>query len=332
MYRCSMKFMQLGEEYGNGTQLTVRVSGIGAKKFQVFQKLPRILADEGQSVLIPCEWTGNVSLTIGSFKWLKDGAEVSNQTAKYTGRVHRPQQDFIHSRNASLLLKELKVTDSGMYRCSVKFMQLGEEYGNGTQLTVRVKPKSSTTLWLFLLIGGLIELALLLIAVFYYVKLHRAKGAQPAQRQVQVVSEIFCVDDILTLPVMDEVQNLDQDESELESDTLCMVENNEDTSIYTPMESVKTFSNSTATEMDCQIPPPKLWRASSFGVQYATLVLDKTCGSSSLNMIAEGDDLEHDYGYDELNVTAKRYPKPEGIPKDEENGENPQECTEVVNK
>ncbi|XP_059495591.1 natural cytotoxicity triggering receptor 3-like [Stegostoma tigrinum] len=114
------------------------VSGIGAKKFQVVQKLPRILADEGQSVLIPCEWTGNVSLTIGSFKWLKDGAEVSNQTAKYTGRVHRPQQDFIHSRNASLLLKGLKVTDSGMYRCSVKFMQLGEEYGNGTQLTVRV--------------------------------------------------------------------------------------------------------------------------------------------------------------------------------------------------
>ncbi|XP_048472468.1 uncharacterized protein LOC125486942 [Rhincodon typus] len=212
------------------------VSGIGAEKFQVVQKFPTILAKEGQSVLIPCEWTGNVSQTIGSFKWLKDSAEVSNQTAKYRGRVHKSQEDFIHSRKASLLLKELKVTDSGMYRCSVKFMQLGEEYGNGTQLTVREKPKGNMTLSLFLLIGALVQLALVLIVVPYCVKLHRMKGAQRAQRQFQVISDIICVDDILKLPVLDEVQNLDQDESVPESDALRMVENNEDTSIYTPME------------------------------------------------------------------------------------------------
>ncbi|XP_043533719.1 uncharacterized protein LOC122541166 [Chiloscyllium plagiosum] len=186
-------------------------SGIGAETFHVVQKLPRILVEETQSVLIPCKWTGNVSRPIGSYRWQKDGrngTEVSGQTAEYRGRVHRSQEDFFNSQDASLLLKELKVTDSGMYYCSVKIMELGEEYGAGTQLTVRAKTKGAMTLWSFLLIGALVNGAFLFIFVLYCVKLRRTKGAQWAQRPYRVISEITSVDNFVTLCAQDGAQDL----------------------------------------------------------------------------------------------------------------------------
>ncbi|GCC38507.1 hypothetical protein chiPu_0017021 [Chiloscyllium punctatum] len=227
-------------------------SGIGAEMFHVVQKLPRILVEETQSVLIPCKWTGNVSRPIGSYRWLKggrNGTEVSGQTAEYRGRVHRSQEDFFNGRDASLLLKELKVTDSGMYYCSVKIMELGEEYGAGTQLTVRAKTKGAMTLWSFLLISALVHVAFLFIFVVYCVKLRRTKDQtelfQKSPLWINQYAGLLESDDLCNYAA------LQQKQSNQEQSLICVpkVGSEEETSIYLPMESLKTFSNSTANVM-----------------------------------------------------------------------------------
>ncbi|XP_067865773.1 protein turtle homolog B-like isoform X2 [Heterodontus francisci] len=135
VYYCQVQLMQLGEKYGAGTSLTVR--GSNAEKFTVIQKEPRILAVEGQTVFLHCTYTANASNVIGYYSWYRNGIEVSNGTAEYTGRIYGDKEDFFHTGESSIQIKDVRVNDSGVYYCKVTILQLGEEYGTGTNLTVR---------------------------------------------------------------------------------------------------------------------------------------------------------------------------------------------------
>ncbi|XP_078422539.1 uncharacterized protein LOC144695539 [Cetorhinus maximus] len=115
-------------------------TGIGAEKFAVIQKVPAIVAEEGQTVLLPCDYTANISKAVGSCSWYKgarNGTEVSNRTAAYRGRVYRASVDFASTGDASIFIKDVGVNDSGVYYCEVVMLQRGVESGAETHLTVR---------------------------------------------------------------------------------------------------------------------------------------------------------------------------------------------------
>ncbi|XP_041068140.1 uncharacterized protein LOC121291130 isoform X4 [Carcharodon carcharias] len=329
-YYCKITLMQLGEEYGAGTELTVRgteltVRGIDSEKFSVFQKLPRILAEVGQTVHIPCSFTANVNKAIGSYQWYqggRNGIEVSNETAEYRGRILKSGEDFMQTRDTSIRLRDVRVNDSGLYYCKVILMQLGEEYGAGTKLTVREKTKPVKSLLSILIISSVVELGLLLLATPYCVKLSRMNGkdTQQAQRQDTVIPEIACMEDNITSVLLNEVEDMDVNE--------------EEQSIYTPMESLKTFGNSLENMMGSQSSPIKSQKqiTTTEPIQYASINIDFLKQRSSLNVAAACDDLEHDYGYDELNITAKRIPNPEKVSVNQENGADSDQSTSAVNE
>ncbi|XP_041068138.1 uncharacterized protein LOC121291130 isoform X2 [Carcharodon carcharias] len=323
LYYCKVILMQLGEEYGAGTKLTVR--GIDAEKFSVFQKLPRILAEVGQTVHIPCSFTANVNKAIGSYQWYqggRNGIEVSNETAEYRGRILKSGEDFMQARDASILIRDVRVNDSGLYYCKITLMQLGEEYGAGTELTVIEKTKPVKSLLSILIISSVVELGLLLLATPYCVKLSRMNGkdTQQAQRQDTVIPEIACMEDNITSVLLNEVEDMDVNE--------------EEQSIYTPMESLKTFGNSLENMMGSQSSPIKSQKqiTTTEPIQYASINIDFLKQRSSLNVAAACDDLEHDYGYDELNITAKRIPNPEKVSVNQENGADSDQSTSAVNE
>ncbi|XP_038671255.1 uncharacterized protein LOC119975535 [Scyliorhinus canicula] len=359
--------------------------GINADKLSVLQKLPSILAEAGQDVHIPCNFTVNITKVIGSYKWFKDsrnGTQVFNETKEYRGRIYRSKEDFLHARDASILIRDVRVNDSGVYYCQVMVMQRGEEYGAGTWLTVRdvqlihklssiqalegqavfipcthtapashrkenykwyknsrngteisngtaqykgriFRPKHKD------IFNASIQIRDLKVndSGFYYCSLEVrgigkeygvgthliVKDVQLSQRQDTVSPEIVCVDDNIMTPL----QGLDT--------------NQEEQPIYTPMESLKTFSNSMGNLMDSQSSLHNSQNETTAieYVQYATIKLDLLKQSSSL-VIVERDDSEHDYGYDELNITAKRYPQLENISVNEGNGTNSEEFAAVA--
>ncbi|XP_041068276.1 uncharacterized protein LOC121291272 [Carcharodon carcharias] len=173
VYYCEVVMFQLGVEYGAGTQLTVR--RIDAEKFVVIQKVLAIVAEEGQTVLLSCDYTANISKPIGSYSWYKgarNGTEVSNRTAVYRGRVYRASMDFASTGDASIFIKDVGVNDSGVYYCEVVMLQLGVEYGAGTQLTVRssvlVELNAAITANAKLHIVRGVIIIILIIAIFFW--------------------------------------------------------------------------------------------------------------------------------------------------------------------
>ncbi|XP_067865388.1 uncharacterized protein [Heterodontus francisci] len=153
--------------------------GINTEKLTVIQNVPRIQADEGQTVSLPCTYTANVSKLIGTYSWYKNGRkgiEVSNETAEYRGRIYSHKEDFIHTADASIQIKDVRLNDAGVYYCKVRMMQLGEEYGAGTNLTVREKTESINGLLLTLVISAPVTGGVLLIVALRCVQLRRKKA------------------------------------------------------------------------------------------------------------------------------------------------------------
>uniref|UniRef100_A0A8C8VFC3 Natural cytotoxicity triggering receptor 3 n=1 Tax=Pelusios castaneus TaxID=367368 RepID=A0A8C8VFC3_9SAUR len=96
---------------------------------------------EGSSVTLPCSYNSSRVPRLGSYLWVKEveGAwlEVSNGTQEFRGRVSRAlDRSFLQERRADVEIQELRVYDSGTYRCLVKIPSLGEGVGNGTWLQV----------------------------------------------------------------------------------------------------------------------------------------------------------------------------------------------------
>ncbi|XP_067865374.1 uncharacterized protein [Heterodontus francisci] len=175
------------------------LSGINTEKFTVIQKVPRILADIGQTVFLPCTYAANLSKAIGSYSWYKDsrnGIEVSNGTTQYRGRIYKQKEAFFHG-DASIIITDVRVNDSGVYYCKVQMMQLGEEYGAGTNLTVRGKTKSTTALFLTLFISAAVEVGILLIVVLRCVQLRRKKAILQIQRQETNIPDMTSIEDVL---------------------------------------------------------------------------------------------------------------------------------------
>uniref|UniRef100_A0A8C8RD88 Natural cytotoxicity triggering receptor 3 n=1 Tax=Pelusios castaneus TaxID=367368 RepID=A0A8C8RD88_9SAUR len=96
---------------------------------------------EGSSIILPCSYNSSRVPRLGSYLWVKEveGArlEVSNGTQEFRGRVSRAlDRSFLQERRADVEIRELRLYDSGTYRCLVKIPSLGEGVGNGTWLRV----------------------------------------------------------------------------------------------------------------------------------------------------------------------------------------------------
>ncbi|XP_067865383.1 uncharacterized protein [Heterodontus francisci] len=330
--------------------------GINTEKLTVIQNVPRIQADEGQTVSLPCTYTANVSKLIGTYSWYKNGRkgiEVSNETAEYSGRIYSHKEDFIHTADASIQIKDVRLNDAGVYYCKVRMMQLGEEYGAGTNLTVREKTGSINGLLLILFISAPVTGGVLLIVALRCVRLCRKKDVQQIQIQKTDILEINYMADVqqtqtqeidipevtstvarLTSFPLAGVQDLNQDGNLSEPDPLCMDISQDDQSIYTPMESVKEFNDSLNNVMDAEISAIKSQnqKTARDWIQYATIQIDYLQQQPPLNAISEYDDLERDYGYEELNTTVRRDPQSQSMSMNQGNGADSYQCTGLLSE
>ncbi|KAK5623293.1 hypothetical protein CRENBAI_016433 [Crenichthys baileyi] len=96
-----------------------------------------ITCKEGQDVILPCSFS--TTLTNKIIDWKKDGEDVflyengrvnpSSQDEQFRGRVsHFP--DELKSGNASITIKQAKVSDSGTYTCL--YLNQGQTIPSGT--------------------------------------------------------------------------------------------------------------------------------------------------------------------------------------------------------
>ncbi|MEQ2230438.1 hypothetical protein ILYODFUR_029291 [Ilyodon furcidens] len=96
-----------------------------------------ITSKEGQNVILPCSFSTTLTNTI--IDWKKDGEDVflyengrvnpSSQDEQFRGRVsHFP--DEVKSGNASISIKQAKVSDSGTYTCL--YLNQGQTLPSGT--------------------------------------------------------------------------------------------------------------------------------------------------------------------------------------------------------
>ncbi|XP_047204804.1 polymeric immunoglobulin receptor-like [Girardinichthys multiradiatus] len=138
-----------------------------------------IIIKEDESVILPCSF--NTSLTDNRFDWKKDGKEVflfengkfkpSSQDEQFKGRVsHFP--DELKCGNASITIKQVKMSDSGTYTCL--YLDGKEEGPRQMNLTVEhiLKDRSGgkingNGLLIGGLIGGIIVIGVLTAAVAF---------------------------------------------------------------------------------------------------------------------------------------------------------------------
>ncbi|XP_036418420.1 polymeric immunoglobulin receptor-like [Colossoma macropomum] len=112
IYRCSIN---------NNQSINIRLSIKGCTLSETQEKL--IIRSPGESVLLSCSCTDQHSKPV-SVKWEhvdSGGTEVSNETPRYTGRVHMFNKNLL--ANLSLLISNLTEQDQGTYRCSINSKQ-----------------------------------------------------------------------------------------------------------------------------------------------------------------------------------------------------------------
>lgn len=93
---------------------------------------------EGSSVILRCSYNVTSVPKIGSYQWVKDPfLVVKNSSKELTERANFiSDQDFLLMRKADLEIRDLKPSDSGLYRCVVNIHSLPETSGKGTELQV----------------------------------------------------------------------------------------------------------------------------------------------------------------------------------------------------
>uniref|UniRef100_A0ACB8EG43 Uncharacterized protein n=1 Tax=Sphaerodactylus townsendi TaxID=933632 RepID=A0ACB8EG43_9SAUR len=108
-----------------------------AQDLEVFQP-SSAEGTEGSSVILRCSYNTTSDIMIRSYWWVKDaGLVVKNATQEFTGRVNCPPgQDFLLAKRAYIEIRNLRLNDSGMYRCVVNIHGLQEASGKGTELQV----------------------------------------------------------------------------------------------------------------------------------------------------------------------------------------------------
>ncbi|MEQ2159950.1 hypothetical protein GOODEAATRI_028461 [Goodea atripinnis] len=100
-----------------------------------------ITIKEDENVILPCSFS--TSLTDKRIDWKKDGEDVflyemgevnpSSQDEQFKGRIsHFP--DEVKSGNASITIKQAKVSDSGTYTCL--YLNQGQTLPSGTHQIV----------------------------------------------------------------------------------------------------------------------------------------------------------------------------------------------------
>ncbi|XP_067865387.1 uncharacterized protein [Heterodontus francisci] len=230
---------------------------------------------------------------------------------------------------------------------------LDKKYGAGTFVTVREKTGSINGLLLILFISAPVTGGVLLIVALRCVRLCRKKDVQQIQIQKTDILEINYMADVqqtqtqeidipevtstvarLTSFPLAGVQDLNQDGNLSEPDPLCMDISQDDQSIYTPMESVKEFNDSLNNVMDAEISAIKSQnqKTARDWIQYATIQIDYLQQQPPLNAISEYDDLERDYGYEELNTTVRRDPQSQSMSMNQGNGADSYQCTGLLSE
>ncbi|KAK6475816.1 hypothetical protein HHUSO_G23769 [Huso huso] len=96
-------------------------------------------ATVGEDVILNC--TFKSSSTVGSANWYKDGVNISNVTQPYRGRLVFSSTDSFKAKDASLMIVNVSVSDSGNYTCRVE--ALGDRAGCGSGTLLVVGPKRS---------------------------------------------------------------------------------------------------------------------------------------------------------------------------------------------
>ncbi|XP_040296822.1 uncharacterized protein LOC121008387 [Bufo bufo] len=116
----------------------------GCLKQQVWQSGPQTV-DRGSSLKLNCSFSLSLQLQKPSLTWIKID-ENERETRIYpsdrssdSARFLVNSEGFRISRDAGILLSDLRGRDSGLYVCSVTVHQTGQECrAGGTHLTVRV--------------------------------------------------------------------------------------------------------------------------------------------------------------------------------------------------
>ncbi|KAL8213125.1 UNVERIFIED_CONTAM: hypothetical protein K2H54_060859 [Gekko kuhli] len=93
---------------------------------------------EGGSVTLTCSYKSTSESKVGSYWWVKDpGLVVKSTSQEFTGRVNcTSDQGFLLEKRADIEIQNLRLNDSGMYRCVVNIHGLQETSGKGTKLQV----------------------------------------------------------------------------------------------------------------------------------------------------------------------------------------------------
>uniref|UniRef100_A0A803JBN2 Natural cytotoxicity triggering receptor 3 n=1 Tax=Xenopus tropicalis TaxID=8364 RepID=A0A803JBN2_XENTR len=110
---------------------------------------PAVNTTEGSTVTLHCNYTFNItnSTSTGYYDWHRhvyDGPEVSGNNAEFKGRISKVNnEDFMTRRRADIELKEVMISDTGMYICNVILLATGiiSGHGNGTFLLVSGEKK-----------------------------------------------------------------------------------------------------------------------------------------------------------------------------------------------
>ncbi|CAK6976028.1 butyrophilin-like protein 2 isoform X3 [Scomber scombrus] len=117
------------------------------------QTVTLLIIDEGSDAILPCSVSTKVDITSDRFDWKKDpqtevffydrGDHNNNgQDQQYKERVsHFPNE--LTSGNASIIIRNTKVADSGNYTCIFPDLQEGSIVSS-VQLVVRASPKPYT--------------------------------------------------------------------------------------------------------------------------------------------------------------------------------------------
>ncbi|XP_059825197.1 uncharacterized protein LOC132393824 [Hypanus sabinus] len=311
MYFCKLKGMEW-EMYGAGTYLTVRGK---SRSFMVTQGQSSIFVAEGETVFMVCSHNANHSGDTRLYSWYRNTSEVSNRTAEYAGRVLGPDQQ--NSFKASIKLVDVRESDSGMYYCKIRIDGIGEAIGEGVRLIVSHtrKLKPVTILLVILLAAFGIGGTILLVSILFRRKTCKVENSVLVQRQgLSTLNDSTTAAD-LTSPQLDEGPGTAQDGNA----PPCPEFQPEVESIYAPMQNLKTLSISMDNGMDvsthCRpnnslIPDGEVPAVQS--IHYAVIYPSYSKNQAPAKTSVEDGDLEKDYGYDELNVTAKRSLQAEG--------------------
>uniref|UniRef100_A0ACB8EFJ9 Uncharacterized protein n=1 Tax=Sphaerodactylus townsendi TaxID=933632 RepID=A0ACB8EFJ9_9SAUR len=154
LYRCVVSIHGLQETSGKGTELQVKrtselmenskclsSTGVSVAQDPIVSQPSSAQGTEGDSITLRCSYNFFSKLKVGSYEWVKNpGLEVKNTSPEFMGRVNcTSDQGFLLEKRADIEIKDLRLYDSGTYRCVVNFHGLQEFSGNGTDLQVTEK-------------------------------------------------------------------------------------------------------------------------------------------------------------------------------------------------